>query len=370
MKVTICLLFFFIFHTFINGQSRFSKIIIDAETGTPINNAHVYKKNNIFEGTATNHDGRFVFNNVKENDTLIIDHISYVPLSFKISEIENDTILLMKKVFFIQDVEVNDLTTHSLMKKILDSLKLYRPKQVMYLASVISLEYEPDSSQLNILTETITNVYHSKHNRVFFKIIKTRSNAYSKRGEKEFNNSRMVQVASIASDNIFWLKKDDIFHKNKLNSFDIKIISESKYNNYTLLKIKCSRLKKQSNSWSYIFYVYKETYFIKKIFCYNDISNYTIGFKEVKNKQYLDYSIRSKLVKTKYAPPHMYKVMTIYNIDTQTQFDKDNFLSFFKIAAQRLNKYINSWDESFWENYNFIPLPNWVKQKIQNHDVQ
>ncbi|MCF6240972.1 MAG: carboxypeptidase-like regulatory domain-containing protein [Bacteroidales bacterium] len=366
MKTTLYFIVFLLFNTHLIGQIKFSRIIVDAETKQPINSAHVYINNKTLDGAITNMNVRFVINGVNENSILTISHISYLPISVKICEVKKDTILLVKNFYHLAEVKVNDLSTYSLMEHVLDSLKKYYPKQVMYLASITSYTYEPDSSFLNILNESIANVYH-KSNRVFFKVIKARSKAFSERGKRKFKNNRMVAIASIASDNLFFLKKDDIFYKGKLNLFNIQIVSEIKYKNNTLIKIKCSRKKKNEDKDNFILYIDEKNYLIKKYYLYNKIQTYEIGFKVVNDQLYLDYSIRQKLVNVKEVPPYYFKIMTIYNIDTQTKYSPDTFQSYFKIVAQRLNNYTNDWDEEYWENYNFIPLPEWVKEKIKNN---
>ena len=355
------------------AQKPISKIVLDKESRKPVMFAHVYAKNNKFNGTVTNADGKFVLQNIKD-DTLVISHLSYQVYQSVLQAMLSDTIFLIPKTQEIKEIHVTALSAYSIMEKVIDNIKKNHIMQpVMYQVFVRVSEYERDSSELHNVGEYLMNDYEKSNGKYQYRIIKVRVKPFSKAGEKAFKDRRMINASgSVEWANIF-NPYVAVLKKRKLKTFRIEFIGEFDDENGAFFKLVCYPKKEDSKVQKVVLLIDKSSYGIKKyIEYYNDAEFNEVRYRQINNKWYIAYFRRRvhsdfyKELKYKKDSKGMLEWEAIYNIDPITKFDEELFKSYYGILVQPIKKYNGDWNDGFWEQYNFIPLPDWMKEKMKN----
>jgi hypothetical protein len=349
----------------VKGQKTISKIIIDNETGLPVYNAHVYKSDDLKTGTITNKDGKFVFNRISKNDIIQVNHIAYFSFTKPVSLIKSDTIFLQKRAYMLEEVVATDKT---IINEVIDSLYInHFVEPVMYEVYIIVSRFEKDHSELHVLSEFFMNVYQNEKSKSKIQVIKTRAKPFSRAGKKYFKDMRMMFAISSTSDNIFRFQ-DDIFKKKKLKNFDITIEDNANDSNNDLIKLLC---KHKKESTSIVLFIDRTSYAVCKMIKYYSDSGEEfkeIGFKEVNNKWYLDYSkwnISSDLLsKWKSNSNAIVQRTVVYNINDSIRYDSKIFKTVLNLIAEPIKYHIGDWADDFWDNYNYVPLPDWIIQNV------
>ena len=372
MKKLIAISFFVFSISIVSGQNLISKTLIDKETNQPVMFAHVYIKNDVQTGTISNTDGKFVLKNAADNDTFVISHLSYNIYYFTKASVCSDTIILIPKVENIKEVTVKALSARSLLENVIDSIpQNYYVDPLIYNAFIRISEYDQDSSDLHILGEYIFDVYQNKDYKFKYHLIKLRVKPFSKSGHKACKDYRLIPaVAGIYSANIIG-DREDVFNKKKLKLFDIEYSGEYSNKMPTLIVLKCIPKKPKYYS-TIILYIDKATFAVKKFRVnFTDNKGYReLVFKQLKKKWYLAYQKQRKIsdlyLELKFSN-HEISTSTdiIFNIDKSASYNKDKYKSFINIVAEPIRYYNGNWNDDFWENYNFIPLPDWIKQIIE-----
>ncbi len=377
MKHIVLLMIIYIFSTVIFiAQVKTDKIVLDTSNNQPIPFSHVYIKNNLFKGTISNSDGRFVLNNIKESDTLIISHLSYEVFTDKVKNIQSDTIYLIPKTENIKEVTVTALSGYSIMEKVIDALpKNHFTKNTIYQTFTRIIEYEEDFSEIHILGEYLLNLYAHKNGKYNYQVVKIRVKPFSAAGEKKFADYRMI--LAVATFGWAYILDEDIFNKRKLKSFLIDLKGEYSDEQGVYIKLICQPKKTNKKYKNIVLYIDKSSFGIKKcIINYSDTEYNEVTFQQIDDKWYIGNFKRKvktdfyKELKYKKDSKGMLSWEAVYNLKSANSYTKENFHSYFDILVDPIKKYLGNWGDDFWENYNFIPMPNWVKQKVQNHDVQ
>jgi hypothetical protein len=352
---------------FINAQGLIKKIIVDSENNEPISNAHIYIDNDVKSGTISNEDGLIVIQAAQKENSLIISHISYKLKTVTIAKHLSDTIKLEKKITLLGDVNLTDLSGHTIMKRAVAYLKSnHYVEPVMYNVYVREIAYENDKSELHVLAEYLFNLYQNKNSNSKFRFLKVRAKPFSNTGKKYFKDMRVITPISIFTDNLFAFKKD-ILKEKKIEKYNIKVLGETEYDGESYYKLRCTR--KRSND-SLIYLINKETYAIAKQI--DLISNKEIGFKEVEGKWYLSYTRRcyksTLFEKWKKDSDTNREYEVIYNIGKLEFYEPKQFKTTVNIIAEPIKEHLGNWSDSFWEDYDFIPLPNWIRKEIDKEN--
>lgn len=101
----ITLFFGIIFSLSIYAQSKY--FIIDAQSSTPIENAHVLLKRDIDSiYTYSDKEGMFILPEYNLEDTIVITHISFEPICLLLREIQSDTLKLNQQVLFLDEIAI------------------------------------------------------------------------------------------------------------------------------------------------------------------------------------------------------------------------------------------------------------------------
>ena len=357
------------------GQQIISKTVVDALTNKPIPSAHIYLSNDLKSGTVTNSDGRFVLKNTDISDMLIISHLSYKPYKKNISNILSDTIKLHEKTAMLKEINVRAESGLAVMLKIIDLLPMnHFVEPVMYNVYVRNLEYEKDNSEFHVLGEFLLNVYQNKKHRSQFRMLKTRASPFSKAGNHYFKDMRIMDAIGIAGNNLGDYSYY-IFKKKKLSKYNIKISEHFTSEEQDFIKLSCTPKKEDGDLRSVDLWIDESSYAVQKITTYYSPSKKEykeVTFKEINGKWYLDFVKRivytSRFSKWNSNSISILEGIAVYNINNETHFDKKEFQTYVGIVAEPIRLHIGDWSDNFWGNYSYIPLPNWIKQKMEHTD--
>ncbi len=371
MRKLIAISFFVFSISIVSGQNLISKTLIDKETNQPVMFAHVYIKNDLQTGTVSNTDGKFVLKDVADNDTVVISHLSYDTFSDKIENIQSDTIYLIPKTEKIQEVKVTALSAYSVMEKVIENLtQNHFAKNTMYQIFTRVIEYEKNYSELHILGEYLINLYESKSGKYKYKIVKIRVKPFSAAGKKAFKDYRLIPA--IATYDWAYIFDEDIFQKKKLKSFHISLEGEFTDEQGVYIKLLCKAKKSNEQHKDIVLYIDKSTFGIKKcIIKYSETEYNETGYQHIGDKWYIAYFKRNKKTdfyketKIKKDSKGMLSWEAVYNFTPNASYNKDDYKSFINIVAEPIRYYNGNWNDDFWENYNYIPLPDWIKQIIE-----
>lgn len=363
MKIVFNILYFFITIAPLLAQTSIKKVIIDRETGSPVFGVQVCKSNNFKTGTITNSDGQFVLKNLCKDDSLRISHISYSTQTLCVNNIISDTIELQKKQYMMEEVVVS--TGIGIMHNVIDSLKQnHYVEPVMYDAYIRVLQYQEDHAELHVLSEYVMNIYQNMKSKSEIQVIKTRAKPFSKAGQKYFKDMRMIDAMSINADNIFRFQ-EDVFNKRKLKKYIITIEDNSQ----EYIKV---RIMHRKDGTSIVLYIDRMSYAVQKMVKYYSQSEQEykeIGFKNANGKWYLNYS---KLIQKtdlfrndKTGVKTLKQRIVLYNINNNISYNQELFNTAFNLVAKPIEYYLGNWTDNFWEDYHYVPLPEWINERIE-----
>ena len=370
MKAFCILLFFTSTITLVFGQRNISKVIIDDETGLPIANAHIYIDRQFKKGTKTNLDGRFILKGVYKNEVVEISHISYESYKKVVEKITADTIRVSKKSVGLDEIIIHAASGSEIMARVINAITMnHFVEPVMYSVYVRTLEYEQDYSELHMLSEYLMAVYQNVRSNSEFDLLKVRVKPFSDAGKKHLKDMRMINGIAIHVDNIFKYQYA-IFKNKNLKKYNFEILEDSKEDK-NLIKLHCFPKKKEEFH-SIILWISKSSYAVQKMVKFYSESKeefYEIRFKEVKGKWYLDYSKR-KIYSDFYTiwQPESKSVVertAIYNINSAKSYDSKIFKPTF-IQVDQIKRHSSPWLDGFWNDHNYVPLPEWIQKKIDN----
>lgn len=259
------------------------------------------------------------------------------------------------------------------MAGVIDSLYVnHFVEPVMYEVYVRILEYEQDYSELHVLSEYIMNVYQNKNHNSELSVVKTRAKPFSNAGKKYFKEMRMIGATAFYTDNIFKYK-DKVLKKKNLKHFKFEIVYDSTNANNSLILLNCTPNKKKLYYYRISLSIDRSSYAIQKMIIYSSGSKKyfkEIGFKKINNKWYLDYSVDTRFVSSvnqgKSESWARTNRLAIYNISDRVLDDNVYLKTGSNIIVDLLQPYLGDWSDSFWGNYNYVPLPAWIEGKVTN----
>ena len=369
-KLIIVISIYFLGMIQANCQNIYKKIVIDSETHKPISDVHVFSLDHYKTGTITNENGIFILN-LEKNDSIFISHISYYPLKQLVDNLKSDTIKLKRRTAELNEITVLSTSGKEILNKVISSLSFnHSIEPIVYNVYLRIIESEKDYSELHILSEYVMNIYQNKNHNSEFQILKVRAKPFSKAGKKYFKDMRMMHAIDVNGDNIFKYK-EDILKRNKLKNFNIKITDEFKHGQNRFIELKC--IPKKGTTYKNINLLIDSSSFgIKKITKYYTEDEYKeIEFKEVDGKWYLQHSKRkiysSFFNRWKQDSKSVLIREVIYNIDN-SNYESSLYKKAFNLIAEPIKPHLGDWSDKYWENYNYIPLPEWISLRLNEQN--
>ncbi|MCX8021115.1 MAG: carboxypeptidase-like regulatory domain-containing protein [Chitinophagaceae bacterium] len=347
------------------------KTVADYSTKKAISFAHVVSRKHPQNGSLTNEDGRFVLYLRSANDTIEISHVGYrkqrVPATFS-----GDTIFLENTPTLLDEVVITDYTAAEVMNKVIDLLRVnHAVEPVTYRAFIRVVEYPADTSAIHIFEEHVMDIHQTKAHNSKFRIIKTRVGAFSKPGQLRLKDRRLIIAISVFSDNLFKIQ-EDVFRKNKMKDYVYEFASTDGERDTLFYSIRC-RSKSDTAQVSAELLIDKKTYGIamKRNYYYsgNHKTFKEIHFQKIDNKWYLAYSVRT--FKTDFYGKHgggdfvNIDRVCLYN-PVSEKVNLEDFKSTLYTMPKPISNYTDDFNDSFWQNVNYIPMPRWISKRLQN----
>lgn len=335
---------------------------MDNITQKGVYNAHIYSSK-LGEGTITNADGNFYLI-VAKNDVLHLSCIGYEKQFIRLSD--NDTgnlvIKMKQKVESLDEIIINakTLTANGIMSNVFENFKknhYVEPVNYNFYNRVI--KYTKDST-LTSIEEYVGTIKQNWLHSTKYNIEKGRLKYLTKDSIKKLKDHRIISMDKMYIDNIYKYREDYI-NKKGLKNYTYKLLGRTKFLDRNCYKIS--------------FYTDKSTYY-KRGILYIDMQDFAvtrkilfdsdnevlndITFKKENKKWYLK---KSEDFHTGYDSPNLIeKRITLYNY-VNTENTNSNFITL--TSRDFSTQFTSDFNDKFWENKNFITLPNWIREQLK-----
>jgi len=334
-------------------------IVIDNSTKKPINEVHIYALNNLKTGTISNSNGEFSIY-LEQLDTLVFSHINYNTLFLPANYTSKPTIIieLQQNERVLSEITITSLSPLQIIEKSIKNLKdNHYVEPINYDFFTRFIEYKPDSV-LNIIEEYFGNIYFKKNNNALFYFKNSRAKIGSL-SNTDPSSRRMVGMSKMFIDNIF-MYLDAYIHPRKHKNYEYKFEDDVILYDRPMYKIIFNTDKDTYYKSGYLI-IDKETFAIaEKVLNPNkSYADKVVKFKNVENKWYLS------LVKETHHSNignFISERITLYNISTKPV--TNDYLPTGLVMTQKTKKFIPSFENDYWEESNYIKLPEWLKKQL------
>ncbi|QCK15683.1 carboxypeptidase-like regulatory domain-containing protein [Mangrovivirga cuniculi] len=345
------------FHLTIFSQQyeHIKGIVLDNETNKGIPSVHVSVNNGELV-TITNSDGEFIIKSDNPIKRLLFSHLGYNPRSIDSQEISKSVnIKLEPRSQQLKEVVVVGSTARKIVEQAIDNIKnnhFIEPVNYAFFTRII--HYTKDSS-LHFINEHVGHISQNKIHNSKFGLLKSRMNYFSAVGEELLKKYRLISLTEMYTDNLGKYQEDYIHHRrNKAYSYTFK-------DDINIMGRECYQIAFTTDEKTYyksgILVIDKKDYGIhKKILTYGD-------YKEINFNRHAGHYYLSSTHYIKKRSSYIEERYTIYNKGPQ----KDNleYVSKMSLTPKFTRKYSKEFDDEFWKEFNFIPLPGWIKTQIE-----
>lgn len=331
-------------------QTRLRAKVTDTNN-VPIAFANIYIANSN-KGTITNENGEFYLVANLVDKTLIISHLGFQELKIPISENFPKKIVLKKSAIELDEIVLsNKINPKEIADKVIDNLyqnhKAYSPYFDYFRRVVVYTE----NRETGLIEEYFGQLQHQGNTKI--NIIKSRSLSFNKEGKTMQDKLQMHGFYKIESDNM--LKYVPAFlTKRHIKKYEILLEGYTTINETECYILKYSYPKgNYSDDIKATLYIDKETYGIVKMFTrgYNSKSDNYLERNFTKIDNY--WALSSTIEKHK----NTFSV-TVYNALPSGVKIEPRLKKISSYLTNPLINYNNNLDDSFWENYQHIPLPD------------
>lgn len=336
----------------------FSGKIIDEVSKEGIAGVHIYTKGNHSAGAVSNDDGSFVLKLRSAVDTLIFSHMSYNTGLHPIKEHDKYLdIVLAPRSHTLNEVVVTPLKATKIMQEVINRLEANHAVEPVYYQFYTRIVYSSTESSLHFLEEHTGTIFQKENHNSEFKLDKSRLGYFSKTGKEKYDTYRMINMTEMYTDNILKYP-GNYLHKRKSKNYNFEYVADAIVRDQNCYVINYSNDKDPSNRKGTL-YIDKESFgIVKQVLDRGDIK--TITFRQVAGRWYLNdvayIRKRGNVIEQK---------NTLYNL-VEAPENKDGFIPLASLAPKFAKNYTGNFDDAYWDEINFIPLPAWVKKQISN----
>lgn len=369
------LIVFFISNVSYTQTNILKKIVVDAETLTPLPNVHIYSK---LDNTLSNEDGFFTF--YSNDNEVVFNHLGYEVLFTTINEIQpKDTIYLKPKLFELNEVVVldNKNLIKSVYSKIFDNYPTSSFEEESFIRCVLRKDGEIIKMQDLIVAKQQNTLFTTQQNKNLeysFEIKNLRKAGFLSKDSEDFELLSLNELYSWFSA-IFtipkyynyiedsWLdenhvkvnfqKNDELLENASLEGYYIvnnsdfsfkQVKYKTVYNNIDLIPYKNKSNVKWRTIGNELYVDYKKEYSTNKYYVNNAVLKTTV---EVINNGYKSiYEVSYQIVNVKINQNQRIKG----NVSSKQDMFKINF---------RYNR-------EFWKNQNQLILDDELTKFIDN----
>lgn len=342
------LLFFISFNTI--AQTAIKSKLTDVNNN-PVAFANIYIPESK-KTTLSNESGDFyIVINPETDKTIIISHLSYQPVQIKITSSFPKNIVLEEGSLQLNEVVIGkQITGYDIALKVVENLKENHdvdPAYYEYFTRVV--QYDDNWKEIDMIQEYYGKLKHTGNHDNKALIYKSRVVPYTKAGE-ELSKKRSMDLWGIRMNNLL-LYKPEYLKKGRLKNYDISIEGTTTINEHDCYILQYATDKKYFNQFI-IIYLDRKTYGIVKVIekpSKNRVSYMERNFVNINNKWVLSSATRK-------WNPAKDVITTVYNYltDKKDYAEIDFTRTPFWESLEKFNKNPN---DSFWNNYQHIPLP-------------
>ena len=336
-----------------------------SESSEPLPYAHI-----VIEGTKTgtlaNANGDFILQ-LSEQDCSKKLQVSFVGYYSGVAIISCPikqplTITLKENISTLKAVDVNALSAEAIVNKVIGKLEQNYQAPAEY--TLFTRETETGAQPVT-LTEAVYKLQYFPKEKPRFNIIKVRTKAYSKRGKQRLNEARLITLHTAEALMMLRFGTDFLEYK-KTKRYTYKLAGFTQYNNREYYVIEVGSVKNNYLQGGTI-WVDPDTYgvaYLKKIWSdekwrTGEIRSKTnnvdeIYYRQDGNKWYLSHSKEScKFGFAKGEPLHILTYTVATQRTAEKTFSKEEDMG---LMSKMLKDFTGEFSDSFWENYNYIPL--------------
>lgn len=196
-----------------------------------------------------------------------------------------------------------------------------------------------------------------------FSISKSRFAYFDKAAKKQGGRRRFIAATSLYTDNILKFKGRYLTQKNLTKNYQFTFEGETLINGGDCYVISFEKINDSlKGHQSGTLHIDKETYGVARL----DIGTswQIVYFKYEGHKWYLDFGYSKKVCPQFWDFPSIQIRETQYKrIDTVPEQSK--FITKSILAPEFVDKFTGRFNDPYWDEHPFIPLPTWIQQIIE-----
>lgn len=336
-------------------------VVRDSANSEPIPFTNIYLLNNNSLGVITNEEGYFNLK-IENADTIVFSHIGYKTTSICSNNSKQFMeIKLAEKPIKLREVVIKPIDVTSVMNKVSSNLRNNHYLKPTYYNSFVRV-WETTNNNLDVIEEYILHLYQ-KLPLPKFKIIKGRAKPFSEKEIKEFEERKLYNIIGIYQDyHILFLS--DFLKQRKFEEYNYTFLELVEIDNHTCYHLLCE--SKVSNDVIHL-YVEQKSYGLARIEVFTKDEKYAaesttlVNFIKIDNQWYLKSS-RYLYTPIKQLNTKVERVCSYTVIENESN---ENYQNLRKTAKTQLNLYKSEFDDDFWGNNNFVPIPKFIKEQME-----
>ena len=361
--LTVTLLFF---------HSTFAQPIqltgrVTAKSGSPIPFAHLIIENTGL-GNITSTSGEFILKIPSSycNKFLIVSCIGYETMKVPVQcDTETLAIQLNENVIELNAVQITGLTATGIVKEAISNLENnFQIDSMSY--TVFGRITEKERNEPVLLEEFVFDMTHTKNQKADFYIRKIRGKGYNKLGEERLDVARLSDIHRIES-NLMLRFTPGFLKERKMKKYHYQLEGEQELNG---LKYYVISIDSEEYLQGGVLWVHKE--------------DFGIGYMEKRYKtEEWENNVRSESIHRAYYIRDGKKWVFSHGSRTHNQelkkegvvlsvqafavvTDRNKNSPFTQkeemgLMVQKLKEFKGNYDDSYWEQYNYVPLDDLFK---------
>lgn len=344
-------------------EDHLSGFIYNNDTGKGVYGAHVYWECSPTQGTISNEDGKFIISRLEDCYRLIISHIGYETAKHNVNGQDGISVGLTVSPYELSEVTISALDVSLIINRVIGSLKENHPSHPVYYYFFHREVYYSEDSTIHLLEEHTGMVEHKvasfirrfENDAVLFK---SRIGYFSSKGEEMFKDHRFISFSQIIWDNPVYDRRSHL-HKRRSRDFDYRLAGKERVSGRTCYVVEF----KANSSTSYPrgkLYIDTVSYaIVKEVLLTSGISKIKeTSFVESNGKWYLNNVV--EYISNQRGLSYR---ITLYNASFDNE-PEHSFTSIGRLLPNFVKKKATSFDDNYWEEYNSVPLPNWIRTRI------
>jgi hypothetical protein len=355
-----CLLFL-CYNTISQNVIEIKGVVRDSANNEPLGFTNIYLLNNKSTGIISNEEGFFNLK-IDDADTIVFSHIGYKTTSICSNKSKNFMeIKLAEKPIKLSEVVIKPIDVASIMNKVSSNLRNNHYLKPTYYKSFVRV-WETTNNNLDVIEEYILHLFQ-KIPLPKFKIIKGRAKPFSEKEIKEFKERKLYNIIDVYKDyHILFLS--DFIKQRKFKEYNYSFLELIEIDEHTCYHLLCE--SKVSNDVIHL-YVEQNSYGIARIEVFSQNEKYTVESTTLVNFIKIDSQWHLKSSRYLYIPIKQLdtKVERVCSYTVIDNESKKGYQNIRKTAETQLNIYKSEFDDEFWEDNNFVPIPKFIKKQME-----